>query len=436
MLKTSPKAPKTFPKRAKPRVSKPEPPKCGRDLASKKSFLANWASENKVPGKIQAWFSEESTPEFSDWRILNDTAGLHKLLKIEPPQKGMPTPLVVQRIHAQLRKDHLRAFKSALVQIWFRPLGEGRYALLVQANLHGYNSSRAYKSFLDYLLRCEAESVVACHQIDCRPQSPFDPSNLPKSVGVDLHEGFGKEFLTPAGFETPYHILDRSPRCKLAFFKLPEKLKSVIHPSKDDYLLEFNAGSGMLSAALSDSFKSVVAADLHAFAERSARERLRLFPMRNVRFFRAAPEAEWIEKFFARKENEGNWTVLLHPQKGEAVTASAIAALAKAKPGRILLISSDLDRALTEVRRIRSEGYMLRKLIPLDLEPGKPTLEVLFFFAPDNAGVLGNPELAKLKRGAVKPRETSRTGRGKKPEAAEFEAPKFVQRKKASSTKN
>lgn len=436
MLRTSPKAPKLFPKRAKPRTAKPEAPKCGKDLESKKGFLAAWASEHKVPGKIQAWFSAESTPEFSDWRILNDQAGQHKLLKIEPPQKGMATPLVVQRIHAQLRKEHLRAFKSALVQLWFRPLGGGRYALLVQANLHGYNSSRGYKSFLDYLLRCEAESVVACHQIDCRPQIPFDPSNLPKSIGVDLHEGFGNEFLTPEGFETPYHILDRSPRCKLAFFKLPEKLKSVIHPSKDDYLLEFNSGSGMLAAALSDSFKSVVAADLHAFAERSARERLRLFPARNVRFFRAAPEAAWIEKFFARKENEGDWTVILHPQQGEAVTASAIAALAKAKPGRILLISSDLDRALTEVRRIRSEGYMLRKLVPLDLEPGKQSLEVVFCFAPDSAGVLGNPGLAKLKRSAVKPRETSRMGRSKTPETAEFEAPKFVQRKKPPLAKN
>ena len=432
MLEPSRKrAPKAPAKRA--RAAQPEAPKCGKDLESKKSFLLAWASENKIPGKIQAWFSKESTPELSDWRILNDLAGTHKLLKIEPPQKGMPTPLVVQRIHAQLRKEHLRAFKAALVQIWFRPLGGGRFALLVQANLHGYNSSRAYKSFIDYLLRCEAESIVACHQIDCRPQSPFDPSNLPKSIGVDLHEGFGKEFLTPEGFETPYHILDRSPRCKAAFFSLPEKLKSVIHPSQDDLLLEFNAGSGMLSSALGASFKSVVAADMHAFAERSARERLRTFPQRNMRFLRAAPEAAWLEKFFSRKENEGSWTVLLHPQKGEAVTASAIAALAKAKPARILLISGDLERAVTEVRRIRSEGYMLRKLVPLDLEPGKPNFEVLFFFAPDSAGILGNPNLARLKRGAVKPRETSRAN---KPEQPEFETPHFTRRKKSSSAKN
>ena len=35
---------------------------------------------------------------------------------------------------------------------------------------------------------------------------------------------------------------------------------------------------------------------------------------------------------------------------------------------------------------------MLRKALPLDLEPGKAAFEVLFFFVPDRAGLLGRKE--------------------------------------------
>ena len=45
-------------------------------------------------------------------------------------------------------------------------------------------------------------------------------------------------------------------------------------------------------------------------------------------------------------------------------------AIAASRPERILLQVTDLENAAKQIKRFRTEGYMLRKNIPLYLEPG------------------------------------------------------------------
>ena len=86
-------------------------------LEGKKQFFSTWIAENKIPGKIQAWFSKPIDETLTDWRIINELQGKHHLLKIISLGKSGVTPKVVQAIHAQLRKEHLKAFKSAFRQL-------------------------------------------------------------------------------------------------------------------------------------------------------------------------------------------------------------------------------------------------------------------------------------------------------------------------------
>lgn len=402
-----------------------------RSIEGKREFFAKWAEEHKLPGKIQAWYTGESAPEFFDWRILNEDDGNHRLLKIEPPQKGLTTPEVVQMVHEQIRKEHLKPFRAALNQIWFRATGDGRYGLLVQANLHGANSSKGYRSFLEFLQRNMFDKVICCHQIECRPAMYFNPAHPPMSVMVEIRNGFGPLYIPTENSE--YHILERMPRNKSIVLGLPEKIKSVIHPNSNDSLLEFNAGAGFIGNALADSFKKVELAEAHAYGSTAAIDAVHHMMLRNVTVHKTSIDANWINKFFAKPENAGTWTILLHPQDGTPLPSGVTTAIAEAKPARILLISESLEHAAAEVRKFRNDGYMLRKVVPLDLEPGINTFSVLFYFVPDRAGVLGNPALQAAKKHAIRPRE-QKFG-NKKPEQTVFEAdtPRFVQRKRNSS---
>jgi len=56
-----------------------------------------------------------------------------------------------------------------------------------------------------------------------------------------------------------------------------------------------------------------------------------------------------------------------------------------------------------EIKRFRREGYMLRKIIPIDIDPGSEMFQVLFLFVPDRAGLLGRHEEHKGK--VIKHRE-------------------------------
>ena len=51
-------------------------------LEGKKQFFSTWIAENKIPGKIQAWFSKPIDETLTDWRIINELQGKHHLLKI------------------------------------------------------------------------------------------------------------------------------------------------------------------------------------------------------------------------------------------------------------------------------------------------------------------------------------------------------------------
>lgn len=400
------------------------------NFEGKKEFFENWIAEHKLPGKVQAWFTGETNPDFFDWRILNEDDGNHRLLKIEPPQKGLTTPEVIQTVHEQIRKEHLKAFRSALSQIWFRPTGDGKYGLLVQANLHGANSSKGYRSFLDFLQRNMYDKIVCCHQIDCRPAMYFNPIHPPISVMVEIRNGFGPLYIPVANTDIEYHILERLPRNKSVVTKLPEKIKSVIHPNSEDSLLEFNAGAGFIGNALADSFKRVELAEAHAYGSTAAIDAVHHMMLRNVKVHKTQIDAAWINKFFGKSENSGTWTILLHPQDGVQLPSGVTSAIAEAKPARILLLSESLDHAASEVRKFRNEGYMLRKIVPMDLEPGVATFNVLFYFVPDRAGVLGNPALQAAKKRAIRPRETKFGNKKQEQPIFEADTPRFVQRKR------
>lgn len=373
-------------------------------LEDLKQQLTAWVANEKIPGKIQAWFTADASPENSDWRIIKTIRGEHEHLSIESPTKEMSAPDIVARVLEQLKKDHLHIFKKALRQIWFRAIGDGRFAMLVQVNLKGRNSAHGYKTFIDFLER-NCPEIASCHHIQCTPDGLFDPAGT-ISMKVEARAAFGSDFMPIGNSGLLMHVMDWSPRIKDVWYGLPKRIETAIHPNREDCFFEFYSGSSFVSASLAGLFKRVDSLDCREFAMLSSKANARNAVSENMKFHRGHADAEFFNKFFNKAENEGRWTFYLNLPGEETLASGVELAIAQARPERILIQTRSLETASKEIKRLRNEGYMLRKMIPLYLEPGSGHFEVLYLFVPDRAGILGqNPATRARSRNVQRPKE-------------------------------
>ena len=234
-----------------------------------KQQLAAWAENERIPGKFQAWFTADANPEHADWRILKTYRGKQESLTIEAPARDMEAPELVTRVFQQLKKEHLHIFSKALRQIWFRAIGDGRYAMLVQVNLKGRFSAHGYKTFIDFVQR-NCPEVISCHHIQCMPDLPFDPAGT-TPMKVEAKSAFGSDFMPIGETGISMHVLDWTPRIRDAWMNLPKRIEDAIHPNSEDCFFEFYSGSSFVSASLSSKFKRVVSMDCREYDMMSSR---------------------------------------------------------------------------------------------------------------------------------------------------------------------
>ena len=394
-----------------------------------KAQVLAWMTNDRIPGKLQAWYTADAIPEHSDWRIVKEYRGVQENLTIEAPSREMKPIELVVRVMEQLHKDHLHIFKKALRQIWFRATGDGRFALLVQVNVKGKISAHGYKTFVDFVERSCPE-VISCHQIQCLPDSLFDPADA-RGMKIETKCSLGSDFMPIASTGFCMHVLDWTPRIKDAWLNFPTRIKDAIHPNREDRFFEFCSGSSYVSACLAPCFKQVEALDCRESAMQSSRMNIKNLATSNMRFHRSHLDANFIAKFFSKSENaEGRWTFYVNLTGEDILTSEIEHTLATSRPERILLQTGNLETATKEIKAFRNEGYVLRKCIPLYMEPGRGNFELLFLFVPDRVGLLGqNPAQAHRSRNIQRPKE--RPQRANMSDIPHFvqKTPSFKQRK-------
>jgi len=394
-----------------------------------KAQVNAWMENDRIPGKLQAWFTADATPENSDWRIVKEYRGAQELLTIDAPSRDMKPIELVNRVMEQLHKEHLHVFKKALRQIWFRSTGSGLFAVLVQVNVKGKLSAHGYKTFVDFLERSCPE-VISCHQIQCLPDRLFDPAQA-QGMKVESKCSFGYDLMPIAGTGFYMHVLDWTPRIKDAWLSLPLRIKEAIHPNPEDRFFEFCSGSSYVSASLASCFKQVETLDCRESAMQSSKANIRNIASQNMRFHRSHLDANFVSKFFSKSDNaEGRWTFYINLNADDTINSDLILTLASSRPERILFQTGNLETASKAIKAFRNEGYMLRKNIPLYMEPGRGNFEILFLFVPDRVGILGqNPAQAHRSRNIQRPKE--RPTRSNMADIPHFvqKTPSFKQRK-------
>ena len=134
----------------------------------------------------------------------------------------------------------------------------------------------------------------------------------------------------------------------------------------------------------------------------SSRQNIRNAVQDNIRFHRSFFDPSFLSKFFSKSENDGRWTFYFNLPSEETLPAGSVETIAGVRPERILIQTADLEQAQKLIKQFRNQGYVLRKTIPLYLEPGRGIFEILSIFVPDRAGLLGQKR-PKATQNPVKP---------------------------------
>jgi tRNA/tmRNA/rRNA uracil-C5-methylase (TrmA/RlmC/RlmD family) len=193
-----------------------------------------------------------------------------------------------------------------------------------------------------------------------------------------------------------------------------EKAEQLLKPRPEQRLLDLYCGFGFFSLHLADKYREIVGVDAAGPAIESAKDMASAPPAPGQEPRRGGPlhyhagriQASSLGRLLPKADPEqGPEAILLDPPR-QGVESGVIRELAARKPVRVLHVFCDMDSLAREVNQWRKSGYMVAKVIPLDMFPGTDNLEVMIAFIPDQYGILNRvdaPARNPLERPARNP---------------------------------
>lgn len=395
----------------------------------KKVAIQKWLAENQIPGKLQSMLTSRPNSD-GDWCIRNERHGNQMRLGILGPSDELDPPEIVTKLFDYLIQEHQYYLRKAMTQLWVRSAGDGKWGLVLHSPIRGAGTGHALKLFEQHLHRLRPE-VIALHRLETRPWYPFRFDHPPRAMKYDLHPIFGPEYLPLGDSGFSFHILEWLPQLRHPYLELPARLLSAISPKPTDKLLELHCGSGLIGCSMAKSFQEVHCVDARGISQQSVSVNVKQAKLSNVHYHQESIDLDFLSRFF-KKHEEGQWTLILNPQQGETLPSGMIRQMTELPIGRVVYIGSDLNVISAETKRWRRAGFLLRKIVPFDLNPTTNRIELVLFFAPDREGV--------LRKGALRAEENRAAAAIEKPKAATKATPKstattprFVQKNRTSS---
>ncbi len=166
-----------------------------------------------------------------------------------------------------------------------------------------------------------------------------------------------------------------------------EKADQLLKPKPEYRLLDLYSGFGFFTLHLGRSYGEALGVDLGSVSIESAQKMAAADPDSHCRFKSGRIQVKSLEKLLPPAMADKPEALLLDPPR-QGTEPGVIRALAARNPARVLHIFCDLDTLPKEVNQWRKSGFMVSKVVPLDMFPGTDNLEVMVLFIPDRYGIL------------------------------------------------
>ncbi len=166
-----------------------------------------------------------------------------------------------------------------------------------------------------------------------------------------------------------------------------EKAHQLLKARPEQRLLDLYCGFGLFSLGLAGAYQEVIGVDAAGMSIQAAQTMAASEPGGKVRFNAGRIQARSLEKLLPPPDANTPEAILLDPPK-TGTDPGVIRALASRGPVRVLHIFCDMNVLAKEVNQWRKSGYMIAKVVPLDMFPGTDNLEVMVLFIPDRYSIL------------------------------------------------
>src|SRR5690606_6621647 len=166
-----------------------------------------------------------------------------------------------------------------------------------------------------------------------------------------------------------------------------EKSVQLLKPKPEYRLLDLYSGFGFFTLHLGPSYGEAHGVDFGSGSIDSAQRMAKADPGSRCTFRSGRIQVKTLGKLLPPASPDRPEAILLDPPR-QGTEPGVIRALASRAPARILHIFCDLDTLPKEVNQWRKCGYMVSKVLPLDMFPGTDNLEVMVLFIPDRYGIL------------------------------------------------
>jgi tRNA/tmRNA/rRNA uracil-C5-methylase (TrmA/RlmC/RlmD family) len=223
------------------------------------------------------------------------------------------------------------------------------------------------------------EMLVGCFLFEGDPAARY--YLLPRERRPNIRKLFGQNdlFLCVSGRKFLYPPLAFSQVNESMLERFVEGAADLLHPQQEEALYDLYCGYGLFALCLASHVHSVTGIEIAHQAVAAATTNARRQAARNARFLQAAITPGSVGQFMRNFPPGG--LLLLDPPRG-GTEPGVLAALAAGKPGRVLHIFCNLEILPEEVRRWNAAGYGARRVVPFDMFPGVPELEMMVLLEP------------------------------------------------------
>lgn len=154
-----------------------------------------------------------------------------------------------------------------------------------------------------------------------------------------------------------------------------DQTRKLLSPPGKGRLLDLYCGYGLFAHFLSNNFEEVIGIDSTAFSIDSAIHNRKYNPGRaKTRFLQNRITVRTLEKMLP-EANKDEWIVLDPPRHG--TDKGVIEHLAQRGPKRVVHVFCSVDEIPHATIQWKKAGYWIDRIVPLDMFPGTPNLEVL-----------------------------------------------------------
>lgn len=164
-----------------------------------------------------------------------------------------------------------------------------------------------------------------------------------------------------------------------------EKADQLLKPKNHQRLLDLYCGFGFFSLKLAPQYADCLGVEASSASIEAAQAMAAHGKIRS-RYRQGKIQSKTLDALLPKPDGTPEAILLDPPRQG--AEPGVIRALASRAPVRVLHVFCDLDVLPREVNVWRKCGYMISKVVPLDMFPGTDNLEVMVLFIPDRYGIL------------------------------------------------